>query len=253
VGCRDSFSKVDGKGISMLRAAGIEVVVGVVEDSCRELNRRFFTLHEKKRPYVILKWAESKDGFIGNIHIPNQPISNAVSRQRTHLWRAQEQAILIGANTALVDNPTLTTRLVTGKNPQRFVIDLHQRTPITHHLVSDELPTTFFNFKGTFQRPNEIKNSVILQEGKVLDQVINHLFEQSIQSVIVEGGATTISHFIDAGIWDEARVFTSNQELKEGISAPPLRNAQLASSEFIRDGEHIDELTIYHNSTQLFR
>ena len=211
IGCIDSNPKVGGKGIQKLRGHGINVVVGVMEKECRHHHRRFFTYHEKKRPYIILKWAQSEDGFIAPItRVEREPvwITNRYSRQLVHKWRAEEQAILVGANTVLQDNPSLTTREVGGKNPIRVVIDIRGNLSKDSNVFDDSSKTV-------------ILDHISLDKNQPLaTQICARLHEQSINSVIVEGGTKTLQLFIDEGLWDESRVFTGPITLHKGVACP---------------------------------
>ena len=215
IGCLDEHDKVCGKGISKLKAAGCEVIVGVLEIECKIHHKRFFTYHSKKRPYIILKWAESKDGFIAPLiksEIKPVWISSLGSRQLVHQWRAEEQAILVGANTVAQDNPSLTTREVEGPNPIRIIIDLKNTLPESSQVFNSEAKT----IKLT---KNEIDPNKPLAA-----QVSKALYLNKITSVIVEGGQKTLQAFINEGLWDEARIFSSETYLKEGIKKPQLKS-----------------------------
>ena len=215
IGCLDQHDKVCGKGISKLKAAGCEVIVGVLETECKIHHKRFFTYHSKKRPYIILKWAESKDGFIAPLiksEIKPVWISSLRSRQLVHQWRAEEQAILVGANTVAQDNPSLTTREVEGPNPIRIIIDLKNTLPESSQVFNSEAKT----IKLT---KNEIDPNKPLAA-----QVSKALYLNKITSVIVEGGQKTLQAFINEGLWDEARIFSSETYLKEGIKKPQLKS-----------------------------
>ena len=215
IGCLDEHDKVCGKGISKLKAAGCEVIVGVLETECKIHHKRFFTYHSKKRPYIILKWAESKDGFIAPLNkseIKPVWISSLRSRQLVHQWRAEEQAILVGANTVAQDNPSLTTREVEGPNPIRIIIDLKNTLPGSSQVFNSEAKT----IKLT---KNEIDPNKPLAA-----QVSKTLYLNKITSVIVEGGQKTLQAFINEGLWDEARIFSSETYLKEGIKKPQLKS-----------------------------
>ena len=218
IGCLDEHDKVCGKGISKLKAAGCEVIVGVLETECKIHHKRFFTYHSKKRPYIILKWAESKDGFIAPLNkseIKPVWISSLRSRQLVHQWRAEEQAILVGANTVAQDNPSLTTREVEGPNPIRIIIDLKNTLPESSQVFNSEAKT----IKLT---KNEIDPNKPLAA-----QVSKALYLNKITSVIVEGGQKTLQAFINEGLWDEARIFSSETYLKEGIKKPQLKSIQV--------------------------
>lgn len=214
IGCMDEHEKVCGKGISKLKAAGCEVIVGVLEKECKNHHKRFISYHSKKRPYIILKWAESKDGFMAPIaksEIKPVWISNLRSRQLTHQWRAEEQAILVGANTVALDNPRLTTREVEGENPIRVVIDIKNSLAKSSKIFDSEATT--IKLTETEINPNK----------PLAFQVSKALYVNKINSVIIEGGLKTLQAFIDEGLWDEARVFTSCNNLIEGVKKPHLK------------------------------
>ena len=215
IGCLDEHDKVCGKGISKLKAAGCEVIVGVLETECKIHHKRFFTYHSKKRPYVILKWAESKDGFIAPLiksEIKPVWISSLRSRQLVHQWRAEEQAILVGANTVAQDNPSLTTREVEGPNPIRIIIDLKNTLPESSQVFNSEARTI------------KLTKDEIDPNKPLAAQVSKALYLNKITSVIVEGGQKTLQAFINEGLWDEARIFSSETYLKEGIKKPQLKS-----------------------------
>jgi diaminohydroxyphosphoribosylaminopyrimidine deaminase / 5-amino-6-(5-phosphoribosylamino)uracil reductase len=211
---------VAGKGIKKLQDAGIEVVTGVLEENGRKLNARFFTVIEKKRPYIILKWAETADGFIAGENFEQVKISNALSHKLSHKWRSEEDAIMVGTNTALYDNPQLNVRNWTGRNPIRIVIDRNNRLPKNLHLFDDSVKTII------------LKNQLQLDE----------LQKAKIQSVIVEGGTKLLQSFIDENIFDEIRIFRSKKQLHKGILAPFLpKNINIVEKQNLQD----DELLIY--------
>jgi diaminohydroxyphosphoribosylaminopyrimidine deaminase/5-amino-6-(5-phosphoribosylamino)uracil reductase len=216
----DSNPLVSGNGVKKLRDAGVQVVTGVCEKEGRELNKRFFTFMEKKRPYIILKWAQTTDGFIARSNYDSKWISNEYSRQLVHKWRTEEDGILVGTKTAAQDNPNLNVRDWTGRNPIRIVLDRFLRLDAKLHVFNGAQKTIFYNVLK-----NEEHNNVSLvrvDETDFLNNVVNDLFEQKIQSVIIEGGSQTLSSFINAGFWDEARVFSSDQNFGKGITAPVL-------------------------------
>jgi diaminohydroxyphosphoribosylaminopyrimidine deaminase/5-amino-6-(5-phosphoribosylamino)uracil reductase len=228
VGCVDTNPLVGGKGIEKLRNAGIEVVTGVLEHEGRELNKRFFTFHEKKRPYIILKWAQTKDGFISKIPPFSKKenwITNNESKKLVHSWRAQEQGILVGTTTALLDNPTLTVRLAEGKNPIRILIDKDLRVPFFNTIFSTEAETIVFTAKNQPNR-NNITYYQIDFEKDITLQILGYLFDNKITSLIIEGGAHTLQSFIDKDFWDEARVFTGNKKFVSGIKAPVINSSK---------------------------
>jgi diaminohydroxyphosphoribosylaminopyrimidine deaminase / 5-amino-6-(5-phosphoribosylamino)uracil reductase len=213
VGTIDPHSKVSGEGIRKLQQSGKKVTVGVLEKECTMLNKRFFTFHNKKRPYIVLKWAESQDGFIApKTKSEAKPvwITNEFSRQLVHKWRSEEQAILIGTQTAIDDNPTLTTRDWSGKNPIRIVIDRHNRISKENHIFDNQAETILIS--GTEIDFNE----------NCAAQIAGYLHKREIQSVIVEGGRKTLQTFIDGGFWDEARIFKGKISFGDGIKAPDI-------------------------------
>ena len=225
VGTVDTTGKVMGKGLARMRAGGVEVVAGVLEEESRYVTRRFFTYHEKKRPYILLKWAESADGYLDEERLPGQEgpnwISGPLGRQAVHRWRTQEEAILVGRKTALIDDPALTAREWRGRNPLRLVIDRELSLPSTLQLFDDEAPTIIFNNlrseRHTHPEPVKIDFSQ-----SILPQILDDLYERQVQSLIVEGGAYTLQQFIGADLWDEARVFRGERYFHKGVKAPAL-------------------------------
>lgn len=222
IGCVDTFSEVAGKGIQKMKDAGIEVVVGVLESESRELNKRFFTFHEKKRPYIILKWAESQDGFIASKN-QTKPfwMTSSESKKIVHKWRAEEDAILVGRITAEKDNPSLTVREVEGKNPTRIVIDTDLKLDTSLNLFNSEAETLIFN--SVKSEENGKNKFVKIDFNNLIKNILEELHKQNIQSVIIEGGSTTLQSFIDADMWDEARIFTANTTLIDGVKAPNIK------------------------------
>lgn len=221
IGCIDSFSKVAGKGITKMKNAGIEVIVGVLELESRKLNKRFFTYHENKRPYIILKWAESKDRFIAPKD-QKEPfwMTSDKSKKIVHKWRANEDSILIGRVTAEKDNPLLTVRLVKGKNPIRIVIDKELRLSEDLNIFNTEAETIIFN---ALESKKKYSNNFVKINYKLLIyNILKELHKQNIQSIIVEGGRETLQSFINTNKWDEARVFITNKKIKNGIKAPKI-------------------------------
>ena len=225
VGTVDSNIKVAGNGIKKLIEAGAKVTVGILEEECKELNKRFFTFHEKKRPYVILKWAESKDGFIAPLSKSEQKpvwITNKFSRQLVHKWRSEEQAILVGTNTVIEDNPKLDVRDWTGKNPIRIVLDQNNRIPKESHILDNQVKTIIFSdIPKATKEENTTFESIDFKQN-LAEQILNVLYKYQIQSVIIEGGSRTLQTFIDENLWDEARVFIGNNNFETGIKAPIL-------------------------------
>lgn len=240
IGCRDPFAAVNGKGIEKLVAAGVHVSTNVLEKECRELNKRFFTFHEKQRPYIILKWAQTIDGKIAGNNEGSMKISNEHTSRLVHKWRSEEMAILVGTNTALLDNPELTTRLWPGKDPIRLVIDRSLRLPKTLKLFSSAAPTLIFNtqqhtctdLKGLIKKNTGVQYYKLANHTAFLQQLIKALYQLTIQSMLVEGGAQTLQSFIDEGLWDEASVITNEKLIAgPGIAAPVLNNYLLTHTE----------------------
>lgn len=233
IGNIDTHSKVAGKGIEKLKESGCKVIVGVLEADCKEHHKRFFTFHNKKRPYIILKWAETVDGFIAPETKSEQKpvwITNELSRQLVHKWRAEEQAILVGTNTVVEDNPSLTVRDWAGENPIRIVIDKDEKLSVDHIIFNEDAKTIIISNGNTdFNQP-------------LAKQICKILFDNNINSVIIEGGRQTLQTFIDENLWDEARVFTGNSKFNEGIKAP-IFSGKLISEEKIL----VDTLKIYKN------
>jgi diaminohydroxyphosphoribosylaminopyrimidine deaminase/5-amino-6-(5-phosphoribosylamino)uracil reductase len=245
VGCRDPFDQVNGKGIEKLLAAGVEVIVGVLEDECEWLNRRFFTSIQKHRPYIILKWAQTSDGFFAPADGNKFWITGPESRKLVHQWRGEEDAILVGTNTAAMDNPQLNVRFGNGKSPKRIVIDRKLKLNKSLNIFDQSVETLVFNEVKT---GIEGKNKYIALEDfdrYVPEYILYQLYLQDIKSVIIEGGAFTINSFIKAGLWDEARIFTGKATLAKGIKAPDIEG--FGNSELMQSGE--DGLKIMYNIT----
>jgi len=224
IGTVDPSAKVSGKGIKKLFTNGCQLNVGVLEDECEELNKRFFTFHNKNRPYVILKWAQTESGYFAPANQQEEKpfwISNQYAKQLTHKYRAEEMAILVGKNTALKDNPSLTTREWSGTSPFRILIDPDLTVPDHFELLNQKEPTIIF-----CRMPKANKRN-IFYEGLNFDQalppqILKTLKEYSVQSIIIEGGGNTLQQFIDSKLWDEARVFSANLYLEKGLKAPKL-------------------------------
>lgn len=231
IGCKDSFAAVDGRGIEKLKAAGITVEVGILEKECIELNKRFFTFHEQQRPYIILKWAQSNDGFIGSEKSERIFISNDLSNRLVHKWRSEEAAILVGTTTALQDDPSLTTRLWPGNNPLRLVIDKELKLSTSLKMFDNSANTIVFNYEKQAEGDHFIYQQLNRGEA-VLPQILSSLYLQQIQSVMVEGGLYLLQSFIDAGLWDEARVITNSEmTLGKGVASAVLKSALLQKEE----------------------
>lgn len=237
---KDPNPLVCGKGIQKLREAKIDVVTGVCEKEGSQLNRRFFTYINKKRPYIILKWAQTSDGFIAQENFDSKWISNEQSRQLVHKWRAEEDAVLVGYNTAAQDNPHLTVRDWTGRNPVRIVIDKQLQLDPSIHLLDQTEKTICYNFIKT----EEVSSLtfVRLNSANWMQELLTDLHIRKIQSLIIEGGSKTLIEFIQAGLWDEARVFKADKFFEKGIPAP-LLTAKAVGKELI----HGDELTVFNS------
>jgi len=224
IGNVDTNEKVSGKGIEKLLKAGISVKSGVLEKDCKQLNKRFFTFHEKKRPYIILKWAQTSDGFIDENRSSDTKalqITNDESNKLSHLWRSQEQAIMIGKNTALLDNPKLTVRNVKGKNPLRVVTDRNLSLPENYFLLDKSTPTLVFTAADIPSEKNLEYVKLDFDEPLII-QILEILWKKSIQSILVEGGTQVLNSFISNNCWDEARVFISPKTINDGVNAPSL-------------------------------
>ncbi len=234
---------VSGQGFKKLRAAGIEVETGVLVEQGRALNARFFTFFEKQRPYIILKWAETSDGYLAGEGGQPVQISGPLSQRLVHRWRSEEDAIMVGTNTARTDNPRLNVRLVPGRNPVRIVIDKQLQLSAHLNLFDGSQPTLGYNFIKT-ETVGQTSYIQLSSDKPFLPQLIEDLYEHRLQSVLVEGGTTLLQSFLDAGLWDEMRVFRSPLMLSGGVKAPRV-GGQLMSREQV--GE--DELTIYKNGS----
>lgn len=226
IGCRDSFDKVDGKGINMMQKVGIDVTVGVLEKESRELNKRFFTFHEKKRPYVILKWAQTLDGLIDFDRNPDTPvkanwITDEYARVLVHKMRSEEQSILVGTNTAEKDNPSLNVREWSGENPLRLVLDRNLKLSGNLALFNGKIPTLVFTEKEKKAEKNCEFLKVPFDES-LPEHILSYLYSKEIQSIIVEGGTQTLNSFIEKNLWDEAKVFIGNKFFHKGVKAPKL-------------------------------
>ncbi|MGI9531281.1 bifunctional diaminohydroxyphosphoribosylaminopyrimidine deaminase/5-amino-6-(5-phosphoribosylamino)uracil reductase RibD [Lutimonas sp.] len=234
IGSVDSNVMVGGRGIERLKEHGVEVVTPVLEDQCRDLNARFYCFHEKKRPYIILKWAQSADAFLApdkKERDSGSPfwISNMYARQKVHQYRAEEAAILVGKHTALEDNPKLDLRHFEGNPIIRLLIDRNLELPSTAHLMNNSVPTFIYNEEKNDTNGNT--SYVKLDFGKtVVEQVLDHLYRMEVQSVIIEGGAFTLSTFIASGNWDKALVFEGNSTLNHGLKAPVLEEKPISKT-----------------------
>lgn len=247
VGTVDPFADVAGRGIEKLRQAGIGVELGVLEKECRDLNKRFFTYHEKKRPFVILKWAQTLDGFIDidrsreNFGEPTW-ITGDLALRLVHKIRAEEGAILVGTHTAEKDNPSLTVRNWAGKNPLRAVIDRNLRLAPTLKLFDGSAKTLVFNSKQTVESDSADWIKIDFEK-EIIPQVLDELYHRKILSVIVEGGRQLLNSFIRSGKWDEAHVFIGNKFFYSGVRAPQV-SGKISGSEQL----DTDWLKIFRNT-----
>lgn len=232
IGCTDSYKDVNGKGIDKLKAAGVHVITGVLEREARYVNRRFFTFHEKQRPYIILKWAQTANGKIANPDFSAVKISNEFTNRLVHKWRSEEAGIMVGTNTALYDNPSLTNRYWHGNNPTRIVIDKDLKLPLGHHLFSGEVKTIIFNLLREENAGNLIFKK--MDDEGTITSIIKQLHEMKIQSVLIEGGAKLLQSFIDERLWDETRIITNRDMIiNNGIAAPVLNDGIVQHSEIV--------------------
>jgi diaminohydroxyphosphoribosylaminopyrimidine deaminase/5-amino-6-(5-phosphoribosylamino)uracil reductase len=227
VGTVDPHEKVAGKGIKRILATGATVVTGILEAECNVLNKRFFTFHQKKRPYIILKWAESEDGFIApdpQDRESRKPvwITNIYSRQLVHKWRSEENAILVGTTTVAADNPKLNVRDWSGNNPVRIIIDQYNRIPKESFVLDDSVPTLIFTKSETGLSTENTTFEIIDFNQDIIPQILQVLYQRQIQSVIIEGGQRTLQSFIDLNLWDEARIFRGKISISNGIAAPRI-------------------------------
>lgn len=238
IGTIDPNPLVNWKGAERLAAGGCHVVTGVLEKECQALNIRFFTYFEKKRPYIILKWAQSADGFIdAERSSPSQgpaQISNAESKKLLHKWRSEEQAILVGTNTALLDNPMLTVREWEGRNPLRLVTDKWLRIPKHYHLLDKSTPTVVYTGSSTESTVN-LEYVRINFDAGIVNHILTDLYTRGIQSLMVEGGEKLLTRFIEQNLWDEARVFVSHKKLGKGVAAPVLMAAPASTENIAGD------------------
>jgi diaminohydroxyphosphoribosylaminopyrimidine deaminase / 5-amino-6-(5-phosphoribosylamino)uracil reductase len=229
IGCRDSYKEVAGRGIEKLQHAKVDVLVGVLEKECRDMNKRFFTFHEKQRPYIILKWAQSTNRLINSHSEQRTFISNEYSNRLVHKWRSEEAGILVGRNTAQHDNPSLTSRLYKGRNPVRIVLDSYCTLSREMKLFNGEAKTIVINSQKGSTEEHAFYCKV--QAMEIVD-VLQACYEQNINSILVEGGSKTLQSFINCSLWDEARVITNETMfIKEGIAAPTLVNASINRTE----------------------
>src|SRR5690606_26808469 len=245
VACRDPFGHVHGQGITIMEEAGIRVIEGVLADESRWLNRRFTTRVSQQRPYVILKWAQTADGYMAPADRTQRWITGAEAKQLVHRWRSEEDAVLVGARTALADNPQLNVREWKGRNPKRVLIDKDLAVGAPAHLLDGNAETVVFNATRSDWVGNTKYIALENFDWYLPQNILFQLYLMDIQSVIIEGGRKTLDLFIEAGLWDEARIFTSTQVWGAGIAAP-ICHAAAASDQRIGS----DRLRIYYRNGQ---
>lgn len=234
IGTLDPHEKVNGQGRKIIEDAGIEVVSGILEKECQELNKRFFTFHQKERPYIILKWAQSGDGFLDKDFKAAQ-IGNPLTKQFVHTLRSREHAILVGTNTALTDNPSLTTREIVGRNPIRILIDFELKVPGSYKIFDNDAQTIVFN--GIKDADEGNLRFIKIPKDEMPGKMLEKLYEMQIQSVIIEGGRFTLQQFIDANLWDEAIIIKNeNLQLENGTKAPTIA-AEIVRTAILDDNE----------------
>ncbi|HXP50423.1 MAG TPA: bifunctional diaminohydroxyphosphoribosylaminopyrimidine deaminase/5-amino-6-(5-phosphoribosylamino)uracil reductase RibD [Bacteroidia bacterium] len=244
IGCQDPNPLVKGKGIEKLKEVGITVEVGILEKDCMEVNKRFMTFHERKRPFIILKWAQTSDGFIDKKRTKEETpakITQPEVQIMVHLWRSQEQAIMVGTHTVIMDNPNLTARRASGDSPTRVIIDRTLKIPTTSNVFDKAAPTLLFTEQPT-PTSNGVEYVKVDFDTKLLPTMLTELYNRNIQSVIVEGGEKLLKSFIEKDLWDEAKVFYSSKTLGEGVSAPSF---PFPSKGEIKIGD--DTLILYRN------
>lgn len=225
IGCKDLASHVNGKGISKLRENGVEVLENILVEQACELNKRFFTFHQQRRPYILLKLAISADGFISKYH-ESTKLTSAETDRQTHKWRAEEDAIWIGYQTAYTDNPQLNVRWVHGKNPTRIIFDRNLTLPPMLNIFNNQQPTIVFN--TMINRSEGLIEYVKIDEEHFIDEALKTLFQRNILSVIIEGGAKLVSEFIGKNLWDEARFIFTEHLLQDGVKAPLISDSYMS-------------------------
>ncbi len=244
IACRDPFEQVNGRGIGLLQQNGIQVSEGILKDQALELNKRFFCLHTKKRPYIFLKWAQTADGFIAGNDSRPLKISNDFSNRWVHKMRSTEAAIMIGTSTALTDNPTLSTRLWPGRNPLRVVIDKQLKIPAGAAIFDNSSPVIVFNALKN-EVTGHIRYVKVSPSDEILPVLIRVLYESQVSSLIVEGGSVLLQSFLDAGLWDEMLVITNTTlRIQKGIAAVPLPISEPAAE--LRYGQ--DHIQVFKNA-----
>ncbi len=245
IGCRDPFDQVNGKGIDKLKDAGITVIENILNEKCLNLNRRFFTRIQKQRPFIILKWAQTANGYFAPENPEKKWISSEASKVLVHKWRSEEDAVLVGKNTALIDNPQLNVREISGRNPIRIVIDRNLSLPQTLNVFDQSQDTIIFNALKT-DVSGRIKFLMLEDFDNLLPQLISYqLYLMDVQSIIIEGGLQTLNLFIKSGLWDEARIITGKDSWTNGMKAPLISGKQVYQTALSSD-----IITILYNTNR---
>lgn len=238
ISCLDDTPEVNGKGVKILQKAGVEVITGVLEAQGKQLLRTRTTIVTKNRPYIILKFAQTQNGFMGK---ENEQIwiSNSLSKRLVHKWRSEVDAILVGTNTAILDNPRLTNRLYFGTSPLRIVLDRQSRIPQSHHLLDSKQATLVVTEKPNEKTSDNLSYLTLKFDDSLLENLATHLVKNKVGNLLVEGGAQLLQSFLDQGLWDEIRMFQSRQLVSEGIKAPVIPFGHAKSYQLLDDELHI--------------
>lgn len=238
----DPYKKVSGNGIKLLKENGVQVTIGVLENAGNEINKRFFESHRHNKPYIILKWAQNQNGLIDKIRSKEETGVNWITQKETksltHQWRAQEDAILVGANTVLNDSPKLNVRYASGKHPIRLVLDPNGKIPANHVFWTHNTPVIVYSYSNQGYAEN-VQYAMLTKEKNVLHQVMNHLHSKNVLSVMVEGGAHTINQFIKENLWNEARIITGYNNWQTGVKAPSIKGKFVSKEQFGNDQVNI--------------
>jgi diaminohydroxyphosphoribosylaminopyrimidine deaminase / 5-amino-6-(5-phosphoribosylamino)uracil reductase len=243
IGSRDPHAIVNGRGVQVLKDAGVEVIENVLHAQCLAVNRRFFTYQQLQRPYIILKWAQTADGFVANADGSTLPISQDAANKMNHTWRSQEDAILVGFNTVLQDDPQLNVRHIDGRNPVRIIWDAKNELPLSKNIFDGAQPTLIIN--DTIEK---IENNIAWKKLISIEEIIKYLYTAKTLSIIIEGGPKTIKKFVDADLWDEARIIKSKNEIGQGYAANVLENEIFLYD----DAKGNDTILYYKNKKNIY-